>query len=271
MVAGRSPCAAEQVVWCCWTQGLVTLTWRNHMFFHGIEMHVYEGKVFFLACKVYSEHGLYSDHEHMVCRRSTPRWCAFCWCAPHLPSGWTCWRRWAQSPRAPPAVGAEFVYCFGYQAILPIRAPDVSPVCSLLRWHFNIRALWFQCAVSFTDWIKSWANERETSSELQAIKSTVSNLCFVMFCFVFSLKNYPDVCTALCSGLSLETWVVLLFGWFSLLFPWYIRETFAWQVLPMLQQHFIVLRVVTRSNERRSASAAHCLYCESLCRKSLKI
>lgn len=56
-----------------------------------------------------------------------------------------------QSPRASPAVGTEFVYCFGYQAILSIRAPDASPACSLLRWHFNKRALRFQCAVSFTD------------------------------------------------------------------------------------------------------------------------
>lgn len=85
-----------------------------------------------------------------------------------------------QSPRASPAVGTEFVYCFGYQAILSIRAPDVSPVCSLLRWHFNIHALRFQRAVSFTDRIKSWANKRETPSKLQNTKSksTVSNLCF---------------------------------------------------------------------------------------------
>lgn len=55
-----------------------------------------------------------------------------------------------------------------------------NPVCSLLRWHFNIQALWFQRALSFTGWIKSWANEGETPSKLQAIKSTVSSLCFFL-------------------------------------------------------------------------------------------
>lgn len=117
-----------------------------------------------------------------------------------------------------------------------------NPVCSLLRWHFNMQALWFHRALSFTDWIKSWADEGETPSKLQAIKATVSILCFFLVSCsgcVHCPLEWAQPGNSCCSALCLPYFA------FSLL----NSSFFAWQVLPMLHQHFILLSIYTRGND----------------------